>query len=131
VIEQVGLTPPRPDMLVKQLSGGNQQKVAVGKWFGGQPRVMMFDEATQGIDIKAKREVYDLVHHLCDRAAVIYASSDIDEVVGLADRVLVMKDGAVVADLSAAEADRQLILEYATGATSSGTRQPGPQVKES
>lgn len=117
VIDRVGLTPPRPEMLVRQLSGGNQQKVAIGKWFGSQPRVMMFDEATQGIDVKAKREVYELAHRLCDSAAVIYASSDIDEVLGLADRVLVMRDGAVVAELTAEEADRQLVLGYATGAT--------------
>jgi simple sugar transport system ATP-binding protein len=115
-IDNVGLTPPNPEMVVANLSGGNQQKVAIGKWFGRPPRVMMFDEATQGIDVKAKRDVYRLAQGIADRAAVIYASSEIDEVVGLADRVLVMRDGRVVAELTGDDIDRNLILEHATGA---------------
>ncbi len=116
VSEQVGLAPALPEMLVKNLSGGNQQKVVIGKWLGRTPRVMMFDEATQGIDVKTKRDVYDLALALSQTSGVIYASSDIDEVVALADRVLVMRDGRVVADLPAVLATRQLVLEYATGA---------------
>ncbi len=112
----VGLTPPNIHQLVKNLSGGNQQKVAIGKWFGKQPKVMLFDEATQGIDVRAKRDVYELAQGLCEHAAVIYASSDIDEVVGVANRIIVMKDGTIVAELGEDELDRNLILEYATGA---------------
>lgn len=123
VIEQVGLVPPRPETLVKNLSGGNQQKVAIGKWFGRAPRIMIFDEATQGIDVKAKWEVYELVHRLSQDAGVIYASSDIDETLAVADRVLVMRDGEIVAELAADDADRQLILEYATGARAGNTMQ--------
>ena len=102
-------------MLVKNLSGGNQQKVVIGKWFGREPQVMIFDEATQGIDVRAKRDVYALARDVSRRAGVIYVSSEIDEVLGLADRVLVMRDGRIVAEFSAAEADRQRVLEYATG----------------
>ncbi len=116
IIEQVGVVPARPETLVQNLSGGNQQKVAIGKWFGRPARVMMFDEATQGIDVKAKRDIYELVHRLSEDAGVIYASADIDETLALADRILVMRDGRIVAELSAAEADRQLVMEYATGA---------------
>jgi simple sugar transport system ATP-binding protein len=115
IIQQVGLVPPRPEMLVMNLSGGNQQKVVIGKWFGRKPRCMLFDEATQGIDIKAKRDVYDLARQVSKEAGVIYASSEIDEVLGLADRVLVMRGGQVVAELTAQEASRQDVLEYATG----------------
>ncbi len=115
IIEQVGLTPPRPEMPVMNLSGGNQQKVVIGKWFGRKARVMLFDEATQGIDIKAKRDVYDLARRLSQEAGVVYASSEIDEVLGLADRVLVMRNGQIAAELSAQEASRQDVLEYATG----------------
>jgi simple sugar transport system ATP-binding protein len=115
IINQVGLIPPRPEMLVMNLSGGNQQKVVIGKWFGHKSRVMMFDEATQGIDIKAKRDVYELVRQLSQESGVIYASSEIDEVLGLADRILVMCNGRVVAELEATTASRQEILEYATG----------------
>jgi ABC-type sugar transport system ATPase subunit len=86
----VRITPPDPEILVHNLSGGNQQKVAVGKWFAGTPRVMMFDEATQGIDVRAKQDIYRLACDLTKTAAVIYALSDIDEVLGIADCVLVM-----------------------------------------
>ena len=122
IISNVGLTPPNPAMLVKNLSGGNQQKVAIGKWFGKQAQVMLFDEATQGIDVRAKQDVYELAQKLCETSAVIYASSDIDEVIGVANRVIVMKDGEIVATLNEDELDRNLILEYATGArTPDGT----------
>ncbi|MEL6272470.1 MAG: sugar ABC transporter ATP-binding protein, partial [Chloroflexota bacterium] len=116
IAASVGLTPPDVTMLVQNLSGGNQQKVAIGKWFGKDAHVMMFDEATQGIDVRAKRDVYDLAQNLCQTSAVIYASSDIDEVIGVANRVIVMRDGFIVAELGPDEMDRQLILEYATGA---------------
>jgi simple sugar transport system ATP-binding protein len=116
VIQRVDLTPPDPEMKVKNLSGGNQQKVVVGKWFAHAPAVMLFDEATFGIDIKTKQDIYRLAHDLSKEAAVLYASSDIDEVLNLADRVLVMRDGAVVANFSRAEATRRAVLEYATGA---------------
>ncbi|MEM6530722.1 MAG: ATP-binding cassette domain-containing protein, partial [Chloroflexota bacterium] len=59
IANSVGLTPPDVEMFVKNLSGGNQQKVAIGKWFGKDAHVMMFDEATQGIDVRAKRDVYE------------------------------------------------------------------------
>ncbi|MFP4321554.1 MAG: sugar ABC transporter ATP-binding protein [Anaerolineales bacterium] len=116
MMQDVGLTPPNPHMLVRNLSGGNQQKVAIGKWFGKQAKVMLFDEATQGIDLRAKRDVYELAQELAREASVIYASSDIDEVIGVANRVIVMKDGEIVAELSGDDIDRHLILEYATGA---------------
>jgi len=116
IIQRVGLVPPRPEMPVKNLSGGNQQKVVIGKWLGREPRVMLFDEATQGIDVGAKREVYNLVQHLAQRSGILFASSEIDEVLSLADRVLVMRDGRIVAEFPAAEASRQAVLEYATGA---------------
>lgn len=118
LIERVGLVPSNPDMVVKNLSGGNQQKVVIAKWFGRAARVVLFDEPTQGIDIGAKREVYGLVQRLAQRAAVIYASSEIDEVAAIADRVLVMRDGRIVAELIGGDIDRNKILEYATGVRS-------------
>lgn len=116
VIGRVGLVPQRTEQLVSHLSGGNQQKVVIGKWLGRVPRVMLFDEPTHGIDVQAKRDVYRLVRQLSNDAGVIYASSDLDEVLGLADRVVVMRDGRIVAELPAATANRQRVLEYATGA---------------
>jgi simple sugar transport system ATP-binding protein len=115
-IGRLGVHPPNPEAEIRNLSGGNQQKVVIGKWLAGKARVLMFDEATQGIDVKAKQDVYHIVRQLSQDAAVIYASSDIDEVIGIADRIIVMHDGAVVAQFPAETFDRNLILEYATGA---------------
>lgn len=122
----VGLTPPNVMTYVKNLSGGNQQKVAIGKWFGQQARVMIFDEATQGIDVRAKRDVYELAQKLCETSAVIYSSSDIDEVIGVANRIIVMRDGRIVAELQGDELDRHLILEYATGARKAASEANAP-----
>jgi simple sugar transport system ATP-binding protein len=116
IIHRLGITPPNPNAVVHNLSGGNQQKVAVGKWLAGSARLMLFDEATQGIDLRAKHDVYLIARQIAESAAVIFASSDIDEIVGVADRAVVMRDGAIVAELSGAQLDRSLILEYATGA---------------
>lgn len=116
IIARVGLVPPQPEMTVGNLSGGNQQKVVLGKWLGQPAKVMLFDEATQGIDLQAKREVYALVQECSQTAGVIFASSDIDEVLALADEIIVMRDGAVVARVRAQETTRQALLEWATGA---------------
>ncbi|MCC6612698.1 MAG: sugar ABC transporter ATP-binding protein [Anaerolineae bacterium] len=124
-IERLGILPPNPEVEVKNLSGGNQQKVVIGKWLTGQPRVVMFDEATQGIDVKAKQDVYRIARDLTQSAAVIYASSDIDEVIGIADRLIVMHDGQVVAEFTTDAFDRNLILEYATGAREKETHDRG------
>jgi ABC-type sugar transport system ATPase subunit len=114
-IERLGISPSNPEAEVNNLSGGNQQKVVIGKWLTGKPRVVMFDEATQGIDVKAKQDVYAIARELAQSAAVIYASSDIDEVIGIADRLIVMHGGQVVAGFTSNAFDRTLILEYATG----------------
>ncbi|PWH13199.1 MAG: ABC transporter [Anaerolineae bacterium] len=119
LIEKVRLVPPNPDMIVKNLSGGNQQKVVVGKWLGKQPKVIIFDEATQGIDVGAKRDIYTLVRNLAQNAAVIFSSSDIDEVLGISDRVLVLRDGRIVAEFKPDKIDRQMVMQITTGAIES------------
>jgi simple sugar transport system ATP-binding protein len=115
IMGRVRLQPPDPERLVATLSGGNQQKVVVGKWLGRTPQVMLFDEPTQGIDVQAKQEIYRLVQQIKHEAAVIYASSEIDEVLALADRTLVLRDGRIVAELPAG-ASRHTALAHATGA---------------
>lgn len=125
-IERLGIIPANPEAEVGSLSGGNQQKVAIGKWLARNARVLLFDEATQGIDVKAKHDVYRIVRDLSQTAAVLYASSDIDEIVGIADRVLVMHDGAIMAELTGDQIERGIILEYSTGArtgTTAGTKE--------
>jgi len=115
-IQRVRLSPPDPERPVRLLSGGNQQKVVVGRWLGGLPRVLLFDEPTQGVDVGAKRELYRLARESAKGAAVLWATAEIDEALGVADRVLVMRDGRVVAAFPTEEADRQRVLAYATGA---------------
>jgi ribose transport system ATP-binding protein len=104
-----------PENDADSLSGGNQQKVVVGKWIVRNSRVVMFDEPTRGIDVAAKVEIYNLMNRLKqDGIGVLFVSSEMPEIVGISDRVLVMCDGRLTGELSAEEATQNLILEYAT-----------------
>jgi simple sugar transport system ATP-binding protein len=115
VVKKSGILAPSIHTPVENLSGGNQQKVVIGKWIGQAPAIMIFDEPTHGIDIKAKHDVFTMINEIAKNSCVIYVSSEIDEVAHLADRILVMRDGYIVKELTAQEANRQLILEIATG----------------
>ena len=100
--------------LVKNLSGGNQQKAVIGKWLLHHPRVFILDEPTRGIDVGAKYEVYKIVNQLAaDGAGVLFISSEIEELTGMCDRILVMAHGEIRADLPRAEFDREAILRAA------------------
>lgn len=97
------------------LSGGNQQKVVVGKWLARNSRVVIFDEPTRGIDVAAKVEIYHLMNHLKQQGVgVLFVSSEMPEVLGISDRILVMCDGKLTGELNTAEATQDVILEYAT-----------------
>ena len=101
---------------MRTLSGGNQQKVVLGKWLLLQPRVLMLDEPTRGIDVGARFEIYQLIHQLADQGAgVLVISSDMEELMGLCDRILVMCGGTLVDDLPRAQFDRERILRAALG----------------
>ena len=105
-----------PDQDTWQLSGGNQQKIVVAKWLRTRPRVLLLDEPTRGIDVGAKMEMYGIVRALAaEGMAVVFASSDLTEVVGLAHRVLVCRGGAVVGELGGAEIDEERIMHLALG----------------
>lgn len=115
IIEKLGIRTPSQDQLVKNLSGGNQQKIVVGKWLARDAKVIFFDEPTRGIDVAAKIEIYNLMNHLKEQGiAVIYVSSELPEVLGLSDRVLVMCNGNLRADLKTEETSQEEILFYAT-----------------
>ena len=102
---------------VRHLSGGNQQKVALAKWLSRASSVYLLDEPTVGVDVKAKAEIYRLLDTLVsDGAAVLLFSSDLIELLGVTDRVLVMKRGRIVRALSSRETDTQTVLAWATGA---------------
>ena len=103
------------DQAVQYLSGGNQQKVVLAKWLETTPKVIIFDEPTRGIDVGAKLEIYHLMRRLADRgAAILMISSDLPEVLGMSDRILVMHAGECVSELAAADASEEKIVELAT-----------------
>ena len=101
------------------LSGGNQQKVVLSKWLANDPAVIMLDEPTRGIDVGSKEQIYALLRSLAERgAAVLVISSELIEVLGLSDRVLVMADGRIVAELAHDEATEERVLEIITASSS-------------
>ncbi|CAG4912563.1 sugar ABC transporter ATP-binding protein [Paraburkholderia saeva] len=105
-----------PSAPVGTLSGGNQQKVVLGKWLATNPRVLIIDEPTRGIDVGAKAEVYGALAELVrDGMAVLMISSELPEVLGMADRVLVMHEGRISADIPRAEANEERIMGAALG----------------
>ena len=97
---------------MKQLSGGNQQKVILGRWLITQPDFLILDEPTRGIDVGAKYEIYQLIQDLAKSGkAVIVISSEMPELLGICDRILVLKDGRIVSEMSAKEATQEKIME--------------------
>jgi ribose transport system ATP-binding protein len=104
--------------VVRYLSGGNQQKVVLGKWLCLNPRLLLLDEPTRGIDVGAKEEIYKLIDELAGRGvAILFASSEMEEIMGLSDRVLVMHEGRITGELARAEINEEAIMQLATGYT--------------
>ena len=107
---------PDGSTIAGTLSGGNQQKVVLGKWLGMAPRAILFDEPTRGIDVGARSEIYGLMRSLADRGvAVLMVSSDIKEVIGVSDRIAVMHEGRVSGTLERAAFSEQAVLDLAIG----------------
>jgi D-xylose transport system ATP-binding protein len=105
---------------VVTLSGGNQQKVVLGKWLERRPRVLLLDEPTRGVDVGAREELYGILEDLAgDGVAILFASSDLNEVMRLARRCIVLRDGKVVGALDTAQATEETIVQLSTGATGS------------
>lgn len=115
IIDGLGIVPPRPQQEVKLLSGGNQQKVAVGKWLPTDADVYLFDEPTKGVDVGAKSDMFRLIGELAVQGkGIVYFSCELAEVLGIADRILVMSYGRVVKELTRGEATQESILYYAS-----------------
>jgi len=113
-------------MPVSELSGGNQQKVALAKWLLRRPRVLLADEPTRGVDVGAKRAIYHLLRGLAgEGVAVLLISSELEEILGLAHRTLVVRSGRIVDEFSAEEADEESIMRAAFDATAVVEHQGG------
>lgn len=113
-VDELRIRTPSVRQQTRLLSGGNQQKVVLSKWLLTQADIFVFDEPTRGIDVGAKVEVYRLMNDLLERgAAIIMISSELPEVLGMSDRILVMRGGRIVAELTGAEATQELIMRYA------------------
>ncbi|WP_043932427.1 sugar ABC transporter ATP-binding protein [Bacillus sp. EB01] len=104
------------EIAVGNLSGGNQQKVVIAKWIGIGPKVLILDEPTRGVDVGAKREIYQLMNELTDRGvAIIMVSSELPEVLGMSDRILVVHEGKISGELTRDQATQETIMTLATG----------------
>ena len=115
-VEDLSIKTPTVEQLVKNLSGGNQQKVVLGKWLLTEPKVLILDEPTRGIDVGAKYEIYTIMHRLVERGiSIIMISSELPEILGMSDRILVIREGKVAGELSRDEATQEKIIAYATG----------------
>jgi ribose transport system ATP-binding protein len=114
VIARLHIATPSPSRLVKFLSGGNQQKVVIGKWLNAKSRFFIFDEPTRGIDVGAKAEIYQVIDDLvAEGAAVLMISSELTEMAAVCDRVYVMRDKTIVGELRRAELSEENILRLA------------------
>ncbi|MGW0844480.1 sugar ABC transporter ATP-binding protein [Streptomyces sp. NPDC002787] len=122
VAEQLGVRMAGLHQHVRTLSGGNQQKVVIGKWLLADTKVLILDEPTRGIDVGAKVEIYELINELTAAgAAVLMISSDLPEVLGMSDRVLVMAQGRIAGELPAAEATQDAVMALAVSNPTNST----------
>ena len=122
-VRSLSIKTPSLQQKVRNLSGGNQQKVVLGKWLTADSSVLIFDEPTRGIDVGAKSEIYRLLNTLAKEGkSIIMISSELPEVLRMSHRILVMCEGRITGELKAGEATQEAIMNYAT--------QRAPQLKE-
>jgi ribose transport system ATP-binding protein len=115
-VDVLSIRTPNLAREVLNLSGGNQQKVVVGKWLSTAPKILIADEPTRGIDVGSKAEIHDLLRKLAnDGMAILMISSELPEVLGMSDRILVMHDGRIMGTLPAAEASEDAVMSLAIG----------------
>ncbi len=113
-VEKLRVRTPSIDQEVGKLSGGNQQKVVLARWLAARPKVLILDEPTRGIDIGAKAEIYRLIDDLANEGlGIMFISSELPELLGLADRIYVMQNGRITGELAAAEANEEAVLALA------------------
>ncbi|MDG2223246.1 MAG: sugar ABC transporter ATP-binding protein [Rubripirellula sp.] len=116
MIRDLRIKTPNESQIARFLSGGNQQKVVLGKWLAMKPRILLLDEPTRGIDVGAKQEIYQLMESLAEQGmAVLFVSSEMEEVIGMSDRAIVMHEGKITGELQRSELSEESIMQRATG----------------
>ena len=119
LVEKLGIKTAQLTTPVRNLSGGNQQKVSLGRWLVNPPAVLMLDEPTQGVDVGAKSEIHRLIGELAAQGmAVLMISSELVEILGMSDRIVVMRHGGVAAVLSRSDASTESVMAAAFGTAS-------------
>ena len=122
MIDAMKIKTPSPNQIAKFLSGGNQQKVVIGKWLAMGAKLILLDEPTRGIDVGAKQEIYQLMEKLASESmAVLFVSSEMEEILGMADRTIVMHEGKITGELARDEMSEEAIMQLATGGVESQT----------
>jgi ribose transport system ATP-binding protein len=115
-VKSINIKTPSPEMRAANLSGGNQQKVVLARWLACNPKVLIFDEPTRGIDVGAKAEIYSLIRRLAnDGVSVIVISSEMEEVLGISDRIAVMHEGRITGILERSQFTEEAVMYLATG----------------
>ena len=116
MIQELRIKTPGPSFLVVNMSGGNQQKVVLARWLSVGTRIFIMDEPTRGIDVGSKSEIYQIMDELTKHGVgILMISSELPEVLGMSDRIMVMRQGRIVKELSRAEASEETIMQYAVG----------------
>ena len=116
MIESMRVKTPGDSQILRYLSGGNQQKVVLGKWLALKPAILLLDEPTRGIDVGAKREIYALMEELAQSGvAILFVSSEMEEVLGMADRAIVMHEGRITGELAREQLSEEAVMQLATG----------------
>ena len=116
MIKDMTVKAANENMLITSLSGGNQQKAIIGRWLMTTPRVLILDEPTRGIDVGAKSEIYSIIGELAKQGmAIILVSSEMPEILGMSDRIFVIRNGKIAAECAKEEATQELLGKHALG----------------
>ena len=116
IVDRFNIKTPTLEQLAENLSGGNQQKIVLGKWLATEPKIFLLDEPTKGIDVGAKSEVYRIIVNLAEKGiGILFISSDIEEVLRLSHRIIIMRDGKIVSEVNHDEASTKKLMKLSTG----------------
>jgi L-arabinose transport system ATP-binding protein len=126
-VERLNVRTPSIDQVVGKLSGGNQQKVVLARWLAAKPKVLILDEPTRGIDVGAKTEIYRLIDALANEGlAIMFISSELPEILGMSDRIIVMQGGRITGELPGPGSTEEQVLELAMHEHLAASRAAGP-----